>query len=104
MVRKPICSPVKYKTILDALDPEVVYTPASIANFAESNDFIKAKDQEAIKLTKQRIRIYMGRFSNKYMFPDKGDVLMAIEGKAPTPGWFGSDWQKAADFSVKASQ
>ena len=86
---------MKYRTILERLADDQLYTPASIAAFALTTGFIKPEDPDQIRLEKQRIRISMGRFSNNHDFPDEGDGMVTIKGQAPTPGWFGWRWKAA---------
>jgi len=86
---------MKYRTILEKLADDQLYTPASIAGYALATGFIDSKDPDRIRLEKQRIRISMGRFSNNHDFPDEGDGMVTIKGQAPTPGWFGWRWKAA---------
>jgi len=77
------------------LKDEQIYTPATIAAFAEANGLLKEVTTAGIKLEKQRIRITMGRFSNNHGFPDQGDGMVTMPGQAPVPGWFGWRWKSA---------
>lgn len=94
-MRRPIGRPIKYRKIIEKLEPDTLYTPATIAAFAEAQDLLEETPQENHKLLKQRIRIALGRFSNNRHFPDEGDGMVTIRGQAPTPGWFGWRWQNA---------
>ena len=99
----PIGRPMKYKTLIENLDPEDLYTPATIARFAEQNGFLEqGLSTEKIRLAKQRIRIALGRFSNNHQFPDEGDGMVTIKGQSPTPGWFGRRWK--AEVAGKLSE
>ena len=86
---------MKYKKIIDLLDEDTIYTPASIAYFAEDQGLLKSNTPKPIKAEKHRIRISMGRFSNNHKFPDHGDGMVTLPGQAPTPGWFGWRWMAA---------
>jgi hypothetical protein len=86
---------MKYKSLIEMLDEDQLYTPATIAAFAESKGFIKTREAVVRRLEKQRIRIALGRFSNNHNFPDQGDGMVTIRGQAPTPGWFGWRWKAA---------
>ena len=86
---------MKYRNIIVKLDPNTLYTPATIAIFAEEFGFLDTSDFRRLRLAKQRIRIALGRFSNNRQFPDEGDGMVTIRGQAPTPGWFGWRWQEA---------
>ena len=94
--KRPIGRPMKYKEIIMLLDNNELYTPASIAAFAEKIGFVRGGDNKARRLDKQRIRISLGRFSNNHEFPDEGDGMVLLWGQAPTPGWFGWRWKEAA--------
>lgn len=94
-MRRSIGRPMKYGVILEKLDPNALYTPATIAAFAEQVGLLDRSDQKQRRLAKQRIRIALGRFSNNHNFPDEGDGMVTIRGQAPTPGWFGWRWQAA---------
>lgn len=86
---------MKYRYIIEALPEDDLFTPATIAAFAEGEGLLKSRGQEQRRLEKQRIRISLGRFSNNHDFPDEGDGMVTIRGQAPTPGWFGWRWQAA---------
>jgi hypothetical protein len=86
---------MKYKYILYELEEHELYTPASIAIFAEENSLLRSRGKDAQRSEKNRIRIAMGRFSNNHEFPDEGDGIVFVKGKAPNPGWFGWRWREA---------
>ena len=88
---------MKYKRIIEMLEEDTLYTPASIAYFAEDHDMLTSKTTEDRKAERHRIRISMGRFSNNHQFPDSGDGMVTLEGQAPTPAWYGWRWQAAYD-------
>ena len=92
---RPIGRPMKYNILIEALDDDQLYTPATIVNFALANKLIKATAPQDIRLERQRIRISLGRFSNNHQFPDEGDGMVKIKGQAPIPGWFGWRWKAA---------
>ena len=77
------------------LEEDDLYTPATIASFAEEQGLITADNLTQRRLEKQRMRISLGRFSNNHDFPDEGDGMVTIKGQAPTPGWFGWRWKAA---------
>ena len=88
----------KYVELISELEPGTAYTPATIAWFAEDRGFLEIDETssiEDIRLAKQRVRINMGRLSQKSCFPEMGDELVKIPGQSPTPGWLGSRWQAA---------
>jgi len=96
-MRNPIGRPMKYKVLLDQLDEDELYTPATITAMAERIGFVKATEPNQRRLEKQRIRISLGRFSNNHGFPDAGDGMVTLRGQAPTPGWFGWRWKAATN-------
>ena len=85
--------PLKYKNILLQLQDHKLYSPATIAQFAEENQFFKSAEPQGQKLERQRIRIAMGRLSNSHRFPDEGDGQVKKPGQRPLPGWFGWRWK-----------
>jgi len=85
---------MKYGDLIRALEPGELYTPGTIAMFADRNRYVEDLDPDTRKTALLRIRIAMGRFSNNHPFPDEGDGMVTIKGQAPTPGWFGWRWQK----------
>lgn len=86
---------MKYRVIIKRLEEDDLYTPATIAAFSERIGIIKDIDPAQKRLTRQRIRIALGRFSNNHGFPDEGDGMVTIKGQSPTPGWFGWRWKAA---------
>jgi len=94
-MQRPVGRPMKYRSIIEKLEADLLYTPASIAAFAEEANLLESTDPNRLKLAKQRIRIALGRFSNNRQFPDEGDGMVTLRGQAPTPGWFGWRWQAA---------
>ena len=95
-MKKSVGRPMKYDSVLYMIRDDVVYSPASIAKFAESiGYFAKILDPKEVKKKKLRLRTSMGRFSNNHSFPDQGDGTVRIKGQSPTPGWFGWRWKAA---------
>ncbi len=86
---------MKYKTLLESLEEDALYTPASISAHAQKSGFLTSEEPDQVRLEKQRIRIALGRFSNNHNFPDEGDGMVTLRGQAPTPGWFGWRWKAA---------
>jgi hypothetical protein len=85
-----------YKSLIEKLDEDTLYSPSLIARFAEEHGLLPGGDTRApLQIKKQRIRIALGRFSNNHDFPDEGDGMVTIRGQAPTPGWYGWRWQAA---------
>ncbi len=84
MCSRPIGRPLKYRSLLLALETHELYTPAKVADFAIEHGFIPEEFE-----ARQRVRIAMGRYTNNHGFPDEGDGLVSSPGQAPTPGWFG---------------
>lgn len=83
--------PRKYTRILNQLDTDKLYTPATIAKFAVKHGNITSDESEQRVYT--RIRIALGRFANNHRFPDEGDGMVTIKGQAPCPAWFGWRWR-----------
>lgn len=92
-MKKSIGRPMKYKKIIETLDKNSLFTPATIANFAEEKGLLEGTNLRERRLEKQRIRIALGRFSNNHGFPDEGDGMVTLRGQAPTPAWFGWRWK-----------
>ncbi len=86
---------MKYDNLIKALEDNKIYTPSTIASFADENDWVDVLDPEDRRLELQRIRIAMGRFSNSHGFPDNGDGMITVRGQPPTPGWYGWRWKSA---------
>lgn len=92
---RPTGRPMKYSSIIELLDEDQVYTPALIADFAESHGLIPPSNTEEGLLARRRVRIAMGRFSNNHRFPDEGDGFVTLRGQPPVPAWFGWRWKAA---------
>ena len=86
----------KYLFILDALEEDEVYSPALIARFAEAKgllaDLLAEEPDKALVM--QRIRIALAHLPRNHHFPDFGDKMVSLEGRAPTPGWYGWRWKE----------
>ena len=87
--------PIKYRFVITSLEPDSLYTPASIAQFAVEENLLPGNTFREKKLNYQRIRITLGRLSNNRYFPDEGDGLVHLKGQPPYPGWFGWRWLEA---------
>ena len=96
-MKRPIGRPMKYRKLIERLEEDELYTPATIAMFADELGFIRDGDEKSKRLDHQRIRIALGRFSNNHGFPDEGDGMVTIKGQSPTPGWFGWRWKAAVN-------
>ena len=86
---------MKYNNLIEMLQEDDLYTPATITALAEARGMVTETDPDKRRLEKQRIRISLGRFSNNHEFPDEGDGMVRVKGQAPTPGWFGWRWRAA---------
>lgn len=96
--------PLKYGNILSALDPEALYSSASIARFAEEHNLLSPyENEDELNLKKQRIRITMCRFSTNHKFPIEGDGKVYIKQQRPCTGWYGWRWQQAAQIKTETS-
>jgi len=90
--------PLKYDYIVQNLAPDTLYSAAAIARFALENGLISEESQKEKRLSYQRIRIALGRYSNNHHFPDEGDGSITLNGQSPTPAWFGWRWQKSMEI------
>ena len=88
--------PLKYHVLYEAIDAGTLYSPASIAKFAEENGLLKSnpEDLAARKKEKVRIRIAVARFAKNRGFGDE-DGFVTIKGQKPAPAWFGWRWKAA---------
>ena len=83
----------KYDSILHALDPHRLYTPACIARFAFEHGLLPDEGESAEeKAVYRRIRIYMVMRSKRWQFPREGDGTVTRQGLPACPGWFGKRW------------
>lgn len=94
MNKRRVGRPRKYGYLIDRLNPNQVYSAASIARFARDIGFIGADLEEEEKATlHRRIRIAMSIFSRNHNFSRVGDGMVEIPGKAAVCGWYGWRWQ-----------
>ncbi|MDJ0835161.1 MAG: hypothetical protein QNK37_01515 [Acidobacteriota bacterium] len=87
---KPAGRPMKYRHILEMLCEEELYTPSTIAEFADSNGLLYP-DQG--KTARQRVKVAMGRLRSYHKFPTHGDGTVRRTGQRPVPAWFGWRWK-----------
>lgn len=95
MTKRKVGRPRKYGYLIDRLNPNQVYSAASIARFARDIGFISSDLEEEEKATlHRRIRIAMSIFSRNHKFSRMGDGMVEIPGKAAVCGWYGWRWQR----------
>lgn len=101
LVKRPrLGRPLKYKEIIEALNPNELYSAAKIVRFAEASEMLNDHLEEdlppeaALDLAKRRIRITLGRFSSNHGFPRRGDGTVRLKGQPPVRGWYGKRWQE----------
>ena len=82
---------MKYESLIESLDPDTLYTPASIANFAEELGVLDAATTP--DKAKARIRSAMGWLARKYLGKSGDDIVIA-PGQRPYWGWYGRHWQE----------
>jgi hypothetical protein len=97
-MKRPAGRPLKYGGLLAALPQMEIFTPAGIADFAESNDLIADQDQCQVRQAKQRIRVAMALFARSRGFHNEGDGLVSRTGLATIPGWYGWRWSLAVFY------
>ncbi|MDJ0836234.1 MAG: hypothetical protein QNK37_06925 [Acidobacteriota bacterium] len=79
---------MKYAHIIQALDEYELYSPATIARFAEANGLLPIVEHAS-----QRVKVAMGRLRSYHSFPKGGDGLIHLPGQCPKPGWYGWRWK-----------
>lgn len=95
--RKIMGRPMKYADLLEQLDEEDLFTPATIAITADESGYIDPDlPPEERRKRIQRIRITMGRLTKNRRFPPDGDGKRRLPCQAPMPAWFGWRWRWAA--------
>ncbi len=85
---KPAGRPMKYAHIIESLKEDALYSPATIARFAEANGLLPMADHPL-----QRVKVAMGRLRAYHNFPKQGDGTIHLSGQCPKPGWFGWRWK-----------
>jgi len=95
MTKRRVGRPRKYGYLIDKLNPNQIYSAASIARLAGENGFISASLEDSEKTTMhRRIRIALSIFSRTHNFSRNGDGMVKIPGKASVSGWYGWRWQR----------
>ncbi|MDJ0836551.1 MAG: hypothetical protein QNK37_08535 [Acidobacteriota bacterium] len=79
---------MKYAHIIQALDENTLYSPATIARFAEANGLLPIVEHAL-----QRVKVSMGRLRAYHSFPQGGDGMIRLSGQSPKPGWYGRRWK-----------
>lgn len=90
-----MAKPFKYKIFVESLDPNEIYSPASIVRHGEKAGFLEGLSEKELKLTRRRIRHTFARLSTNRRFPYLGDGWFKLPGQAPLRGWYGWRWQDA---------
>jgi hypothetical protein len=76
--------PLKYVEILKKLDPNTLYIPACIADFA-----VKKRLLEDHSYSRRILRHSLAYLARSRGFPKEGDGMVSYPFQAPTVGWFG---------------
>jgi len=87
--------PPKYRKIIANLQAEQLYSPASIARFAQEKQLLSTESER--QLARRRLRLCLGRMTHnkREEFPEQGDGIVRLLGQPPLPGWFGWRWRRA---------
>ena len=95
----PIGRPMKYRTYLEVLEDEEVYSPSTIVTNGISKGLLDTRLKgKALKLEKLKIRHALARYSANHFFPKMGDgYIDDIPGQAPIRGWLGKRWKEDLD-------
>ena len=101
---KSIGRPLKYDRILNSLNDHELYSPASIAHFAQENGLLDANSPQQVKLARQRVRIAMGRLCNYHSFPDEGDGCIVLPKLRPMPAWYGWRWKLVLEGNYEGAR
>lgn len=98
-----MAKPFKYRVFVDGLDPDTIYSPASIVRHGEDAGLLDDLPEDELKITRRRIRHTLARLSTNRGFPYQGDGWYRLPGQAPLRGWFGWRWQEAIQVKDKHS-
>lgn len=99
--KKSVGRPMKYGRFIENLEDDVVYTPAAIVRHGELLGLFPATSYEKKKKAKLRIRHTLARLSVNHQFSERGDDLVFLRGQAPTRGWYGWRWKRAAKLPYR---
>ncbi|CAM2069106.1 hypothetical protein SCOR_27300 [Sulfidibacter corallicola] len=92
--RRVIGRPMKYRPFIEALEDDVVYTPASIIDWGyEKGVLLKEPGSKEGRSQRVKVRHSLARFSKNHGFPDEGDGVIRRKGQQPARGWKGSRWK-----------
>jgi len=95
--------PLKYRHLIDILEDDTLYSPASIVRNGEEKGLLPVPDgdvpfspadQERSEQA-MRIRHSLARFADNHKFPRPSEGFVKLFGQAPAPGWFGATWKAA---------
>lgn len=95
IMKSPFGRPNKYSYIIAKLEEEVLYSPASIAHFAQASNLLLDLDTIGQDTEKKRIRLSLCRLASAKKFPLFGDAVIFFKGQAPIPAWYGWRWKAA---------
>lgn len=93
--RLSVGRPMKYGFLLEILEDEVIYCPASIVDHCMALNIWRYTGSDPEYIQRLRVRHSLARFSKNHGFPYEGDGLVFIENQAPVRGWFGWRWKAA---------
>ena len=94
---KALGRPIKYGDLLNKLDGDQLFTPASIARFGVEVDYYEGLSDEERTVLMKRIRLALGRLAKSRNFPPDGDGSIQLKGQALTPAWYGWRWKNAVN-------
>jgi len=91
---KPVGRPLKYRALLDILEDEKIYSPATIARLGEELGLVETEVPHP-ELMDQRvlIRHTLARYRVNHGFPEEGDGHVRIRGQGTSAGWTGERWK-----------
>lgn len=93
---KHLGRPLKYRSLIEHLDDDKIYSPASIVNSALEAGLLNSDDDaESFKIARVRIRHTLARFAKSHKFPKEGDGFVTLRGQALARGWRGKRWKAA---------
>ncbi len=77
---------LQIRLVLMSLDPDKLYSPATIATWAVERGLVEADER-------QRLRYTLAKVRQRRSFPREGDGLVFLPNNT-MPGWFGARWRE----------